>query len=101
MARLEVTDHGIWVHLDPAGSLHAAWADVRRVSVYAWSAPPAVERTVTMEISLANGEKVTLDEESTEGFGDAVLALAKHGGGDAVDPRALTEDAPAAELWRR
>jgi hypothetical protein len=100
MARLEVSGDGIWVHLDPNGSLTAAWADIRRVSVYAWSAPPSVDRTVTMEISLANGEKVTLDEDSTEGFGEAMLALAEHGGAGAVDAASLVEDAPATELWR-
>lgn len=101
MARLEVTDDGIWVHLDPAGSLMAQWSDVRKVAVYAWSAPPSVARTVTMEVGLANGEKVTLDEDSTDGFVEALAALATHGGAAPMDIDTLAEDTAPVELWRR
>jgi hypothetical protein len=101
MARLEVTDDGIWVHLDPTGSLRVEWADLRKISVHAWSAPPTVGRTITLEIGLANGEKVTLDDDSTEGFDAALAALSGHRDSRPVDIHSLPEDAPPIELWRR
>ncbi|MEU6206373.1 hypothetical protein ABZ814_22645 [Micromonospora musae] len=96
--RVSVDDLGIWV-TRPHGTTGIPWVEVTRVSVYVSVLPPDGRRIVWMDATHVSGEFVEINS-LTEGFDEAVAAVASRSDRGPVDLVRLHSSDPPVEIYR-